>query len=123
MTFSYNQRAASMTPTTFSGAIDQQQQHEQISDMNREVGVSDMTSVRKLLWKFLRKGDLESVSKIFEGAFAKISDHSRSETCQLENPPSTDEEGDVSGKGTNFYSEETNNQQELNSEIVVGHRS
>jgi hypothetical protein len=123
MTYSYNQRAASMTPTTFSGAIDQQQQHEQISDMNREVGVSEMTSIRKLLWKFLRKGDLESVSKIFEGAFAKISDHSRLETSQLENPPSTDEEGDVSGKGTNFHSEETNNQQELNSEIVVGRRS
>jgi ribosomal protein S7 len=51
--------------------------------MNREVGVSEVTTVRKLLWKYLRKGDLESVSKIFEGAFAKISDQSRSETCQL----------------------------------------
>jgi hypothetical protein len=108
MTFSYNERAALMTPTTFSGAIDQQ--HDQISDMNREVGVSDVTTVRKLLWKYLRKGDLESVSKIFEGAFAKISDPSRQETCQLENPPSTDEEGDLSGEGTNFHSEETNYQ-------------
>ena len=93
MTFSYHERAAAMTPTsTFSA----QQQHEQISDMNQDAEeFSEMTKkVRKLLWKYLRKGDLESVSKIFEGAFAKINDHSlqSEETCcQVKNPQSIDE--------------------------------
>jgi hypothetical protein len=54
------------------------------------------------LWNYLRKGDLETVSQIFEGAFAKISDDSpASEVSQPENPHSTtDDEGDLSGDGS-----------------------
>ena len=114
-----------MTPTTFSEAIDRQD--EQISDINQEeVGSSETKTVQKLLWNYLRKGDLETVSQIFEGAFAKISDDSAaSEVSQPENPHSTtDDEGDLSGEARKkFNIEQTNKEHYWNSERILRHCS